>query len=147
MEATAAAVASTTFKQGTETGGGSGSVSRFRLKYRPLNFQQNLHNISPFKLRMRSKDMSTQNQRRIKELLEADAAGIDRSLRGQALRRATAKSPPRTLTAWEWEQWYEQHGVPDTHRVPAGQRPQRGGFRALLCRLLSKVRAGTADRS
>ena len=42
-------------------------------------------------------------------------AGIeehDNSLRGSAMRRATSGQLPKTLTPWEWEQWYKEHGYP-----------------------------------
>lgn len=40
---------------------------------------------------------------------------IDNSLRGSAMRRALRKKVPRTLTPYEWEAWYEEHGVPQEH--------------------------------
>lgn len=69
----------------------------------------------------------------------------DRSLRGQALRRATVNTPPRTLTAWEWKEWYAQHGVPDTHRAALPGNAQQGKLRDLLKKLLTRF--GTAGRS
>lgn len=51
----------------------------------------------------------------------ADTSPISRrpaqtSLRNAALRRATQAYVPRTLTPHEWEQYYEEHGVPASHR-------------------------------
>lgn len=69
----------------------------------------------------------------------------DRSLRGQALHRATVNSPPRTLTAWEWKEWYAQHGVPDTHRAALQGKAKKGKLRDLFKRLLGRF--GTAGRS
>jgi hypothetical protein len=40
---------------------------------------------------------------------------IDNSLRGNALRRAMSQKVPRTLTPYEWELWYAEHGVPEEH--------------------------------
>jgi hypothetical protein len=62
---------------------------------------------------------------------------LDRSLRGQALRRAMGNTPPRTLTAWEWKEWYAQHGVPDIHRAPLQGKAQQGKLRAILRKLLA----------
>ncbi|MEP5569316.1 MAG: hypothetical protein ABJN62_15855 [Halioglobus sp.] len=57
------------------------------------------------------------NHRRIKELLGEKEARADTSLRASALNRAMDAKTPRTLTPYEWEQWYAQHGVPDSHSV------------------------------
>ena len=54
-------------------------------------------------------------KRLIEDILEAKEAPIDNSLRGNALRRATKAEVPRTLTAWEWEEYYRINGVPDAH--------------------------------
>jgi hypothetical protein len=39
----------------------------------------------------------------------------DNSLRGKSLQRALKSDPPKTLTAFEWEEWYAEHGVPESH--------------------------------
>ena len=65
----------------------------------------------------------TTNQRRIRELLGEKEPEKDRSLRGQALARATEESVPKTLTPWEWEQWYEAHGTPTSHKAREKSRP------------------------
>lgn len=41
----------------------------------------------------------------------------DTSLRGNALRRALGDDLPKTLTPYEWEERYAEHGVPDGHRL------------------------------
>lgn len=45
------------------------------------------------------------------------------SLRSHALHRALEQHVPKTLTPYEWEQWYLEHGVPDSHR--RGETPAR----------------------
>ncbi len=57
----------------------------------------------------------------------------DNSLRGKALARAKGKKPPRTLTPYEWEQWYAEHGVPDSHHQ-AGAAPPTSWWRRLWAR-------------
>ena len=56
-----------------------------------------------------------------RQTIGRDASGeekADNSLRGKSLQRALGGEPPRTLTPYEWEQWYAEHGVPDSHRKP-----------------------------
>lgn len=55
--------------------------------------------------------------RRISELLGEADEKVDNSLRGRAWERAHGDKPPRTLTPYEWEEWYAAHGVPDEHRA------------------------------
>ena len=64
----------------------------------------------------------TRNQRRIRELLGEKEAGQDNSLRGKALERATGGDVPKTLTPWEWQQWYAEHGQPAEHRQQSPRR-------------------------
>jgi hypothetical protein len=52
----------------------------------------------------------------MRELLGEKEAERDNSLRGKALERATSDQLPRTLTPWEWQQWYDEHGRPSEHR-------------------------------
>ncbi len=40
----------------------------------------------------------------------------DSSLQGNAVRRAQRQQVPKTLTPYEWQQWYAEHGVPQEHR-------------------------------
>ena len=65
----------------------------------------------------------TRNQQRIREILQEKEAEQDNSLRGKALERATGQQVPRTLTPWEWQQWYEEHGQPAEHLREAVERP------------------------
>jgi hypothetical protein len=69
---------------------------------------------------------------RIARLLGEEQAQSDLSLRAQSLKRATTESVPRTLTPHEWEQWYAQHGIPDSHRDQ--QSKQKWGWLRKLLR-------------
>ncbi len=65
------------------------------------------------------------NHKRIKELLGERDATADTSLRNKAMKRALGAETPRTLTPHEWEQWYAQHGIPDSHTVAVeGSKPR-----------------------
>ena len=65
----------------------------------------------------------TRNQQRIREILKEREEEQDNSLRGKAFERATGEQVPRTLTPWEWQQWYDQHGQPLEHlHESAGKR-------------------------
>ena len=46
----------------------------------------------------------------------------DLSLRAASLRRATGRELPRTLTPYEWQQWYDEHGVPSEHTAASQTR-------------------------
>jgi hypothetical protein len=72
--------------------------------------------------------MWNSRDKRIADVLDQEEPENDLSLRGQALRRAQQLTPPKTLTAWEWEAWYAEHGVPKSHRQPRRGR-WRGFFR------------------
>lgn len=55
------------------------------------------------------------HEERIRRILgEEEEAPRDHSLRSHAIRRAMDAETPRTLTPWEWQEWYEQHGKPNT---------------------------------
>ena len=75
----------------------------------------------------------TRNQQRIREILEQKEAEKDNSLRGKALERATRAAVPKTLTPWEWQQWYAEHGQPPKHRQ-AEVTPRRRWWQRLLSR-------------
>lgn len=60
------------------------------------------------------------NSDRIAQLLGKEEEASDHSLRAQSLKRAMTGRVPRTLTPYEWEQWYEQNGVPESHTRPGG---------------------------
>ena len=80
----------------------------------------------------------TRNQRRIREILGEQEPEKDHSLRAQAMERAAEDGVPRTMTPWEWEQWYASHGMPDQHRV----KPESS--RSLWQRLFGRRTAGQA---
>lgn len=42
-----------------------------------------------------------------------DVQEHDNTLQGNALRRAQSGEIPNTLTPWEWEEWYADHGMPE----------------------------------
>ncbi len=48
-------------------------------------------------------------------LLATNEESSDNSLRGKSLQRALNGEAPKTLTPYEWEQWYAEHGVPQSH--------------------------------
>ena len=58
------------------------------------------------------------NHEKIRRLLGEEESSTDNSLRAKSLGRALAGDVPRTLTPYEWEQWYAEQGVPDSHRSP-----------------------------
>ncbi|MDH4041625.1 MAG: hypothetical protein OEW92_11550 [Gammaproteobacteria bacterium] len=70
---------------------------------------------------------------RIAQLLGEEEARSDTSLRAKSLRRATTDSVPRTLTPYEWEQWYAQHGIPASH-TNKQHKPTVSWWRRLLGR-------------
>jgi hypothetical protein len=78
--------------------------------------------------------MANRHQKLIERILEQESETNDHSLRKQALDRATGDKLPKTLTPWEWQEWYEAHGVPDSHKqATAGPTsPQRSWWRRLL---------------
>ncbi len=77
----------------------------------------------------------TRNQKRIREILDEAPAEEDHSLQAQALKRADPEHVPRTMTPWEWEQWYAEHGVPPEHQ----QRPEPTARPGLWQRLLQRL--------
>ena len=76
--------------------------------------------------------MAHRQQQLIDEILGEDAEESDLSLRGKALERATGNKVPTTLTPWEWQEWYAEHGVPAAHRSPASRSKKRAWWRRLL---------------
>jgi predicted DCC family thiol-disulfide oxidoreductase YuxK len=50
-----------------------------------------------------------------------DAQEHGNTLRGNALRRALTGEVPNTLTPWEWEEWYKEHGVPEAFTDNSGE--------------------------
>ncbi|MEP1472353.1 MAG: hypothetical protein ABJK20_01970 [Halieaceae bacterium] len=78
---------------------------------------------------------------RIKAILGETDPSADTSLRHYALRRAEQKAPPRTLTPFEWEQWYAENGVPASHHVTEESRSQ-----SFWQRLKSRVFSQSGER-
>jgi hypothetical protein len=72
---------------------------------------------------------------RIAKLLGEEQAISDTSLRAQSLKRATTGKVPKTLTPHEWEQWYAQHGIPESH-TNRERKPTTSWWRALFRRFL-----------
>ncbi|MDO8863762.1 hypothetical protein Q6D67_18880 [Haliea sp. E1-2-M8] len=79
--------------------------------------------------------METPQQRKVREALNrpsptddgvtaGDKPEGDTSLREQAFEHTDPDYIPKTLTPHEWEQWYAEHGVPESHRQPAKQEPE-----------------------
>ena len=54
--------------------------------------------------------METRNQKLIREILHEKEESSDTSLQAKAFDRAMSGKVPRTLTPWEWEEWYAEHG-------------------------------------
>ena len=73
----------------------------------------------------------TRNQRRIRALLGENEPEQDNSLHGKALARATHGQLPKTLTPWEWQQWYAEHGQPEQHRQQT-TAPRRRWWQRLI---------------
>ena len=49
--------------------------------------------------------------------IEVDENGCtDTSLHAKSLQRALDLEVPKTLTPYEWEQWYAEHGIPQSHK-------------------------------
>ncbi|MEH6518259.1 MAG: hypothetical protein V7742_16410 [Halioglobus sp.] len=62
---------------------------------------------------------------RIKRLLGDKDESSDTSLRAKTLERALEEKIPTTLTPYEWQQWYAEHGVPDSHLSANPDKPSR----------------------
>ena len=56
------------------------------------------------------------DQKQVEQLLGTKEKRADNSLRAKSLERALKEKVPTTLTPHEWEQWYEEHGVPEGHQ-------------------------------
>lgn len=50
-----------------------------------------------------------------KILSNEDEPAPDHSLRGRSLRHTEEDYVPKTLTPYEWLEYYEQHGIPESH--------------------------------
>lgn len=67
----------------------------------------------------------------------------DNSLRGKALSRALDGELPRTLTPYEWEQWYAEHGTPVAHCQAGVDEPKSPSW---FHRVVMLVRRVTSKR-
>ena len=78
--------------------------------------------------------METPQQRKIREALnrpsatDSDAIANSEpegktSLQAHALDHTDPDYIPKTLTPHEWEQWYAEHGVPESHRRSRKHEP------------------------
>lgn len=72
------------------------------------------------------------NHERIRRILGEKESSTDNSLRAKSLGRALAGDVPKTLTPYEWEQWYAEHGVPEGHLVPAAEKQRRSWWRKVI---------------
>ena len=88
--------------------------------------------------------METRQQRLIREALEHKSKERDQeddapkaSLQDKSMEHTDSDYVPRTLTPFEWEEFYEEHGVPPEHRARArsGRENRKRGF---LRRLLGR---------
>ena len=93
--------------------------------------------------------METPQQRKIREALDrpsptdSDATADsepegDTSLQAHALEHTDPDYVPKTLTPHEWEQWYAEHGVPESHRHPPSSRPAATSLWLRLLRLFRR---------
>lgn len=60
---------------------------------------------------------------RIARLLKEKEETSDHSLRSQSLDRAVKMKVPATLTPYEWQQWYAEHGIPESHLKASTESP------------------------
>ncbi|MFT4874246.1 hypothetical protein [Congregibacter sp.] len=63
--------------------------------------------------------MKTRTQQLIEDVLGDDSRPTDNSLQAKAMRRALSGATPRTLTPWEWEEWYAAQGIKKADEDPA----------------------------
>lgn len=76
--------------------------------------------------------MAHRHQHLIDQILADEPEQSDHSLRRKALARATSKALPRTMTPWEWEQYYAENGIPERHRASTAVAPRQSWWRRLL---------------
>jgi hypothetical protein len=67
------------------------------------------------------------DQDTIQEMVGEKEERSDTSLHSHALHRALNQHVPKTLTPYEWEQWYAVHGVPESHRQISA-RPRKASW-------------------
>ncbi|MEH6637236.1 MAG: DUF3429 domain-containing protein [Halioglobus sp.] len=71
------------------------------------------------------------NHEKIRRLLGEKEAATDNSLRAKSLGRALTGEVPKTLTPYEWQQWYAERGVPDSHLAPQVTKHSESWWRHL----------------
>lgn len=64
--------------------------------------------------------MTKLNDQTIKNSGPDTLKALDSSLDAKAYERAMSGKVPRTMTPWEWEQWYAEHGKPESF-TPGGK--------------------------
>ena len=62
------------------------------------------------------------DHKKIRHLLGEKEESTDHGLGAKSLRRALSGDVPKTLTPYEWEQWYADHGIPEGHLAPEGKQ-------------------------
>ena len=62
------------------------------------------------------------DHKKIRHLLGEKEEATDHGLGAKSLRRALSGDVPKTLTPYEWEQWYADHGIPEGHLAPEGKQ-------------------------
>jgi hypothetical protein len=68
------------------------------------------------------------DHKKIRHLLGEKEESTDHGLGAKSLRRALSGDVPKTLTPYEWEQWYADHGVPDGHLAPEEEQRNTSKF-------------------
>ena len=58
---------------------------------------------------------------KIRRILGDKEEATDHGLGAKSLDRALSGDVPKTLTPYEWEQWYADNGVPDSHIAPEAE--------------------------
>ena len=71
--------------------------------------------------KQRVSTLAQRHQQLIDEIQGKKEEEKDNSLRGKSLERAVQGKTPKTLTPWEWLEWYEEHGVPESHQSASGK--------------------------
>lgn len=78
--------------------------------------------------------MAHRHQDLIDRINDEKQEPTDNSLQQKALERATGGKVPTTLTPWEWQEWYAEHGVPESHKPSEAEAPRRSWWQRLLGR-------------
>lgn len=70
---------------------------------------------------------------KIRRILGEKEQVTDHALRAQSLKRALSGDVPKTLTPYEWEQWYADHGVPESHLTDQPLAQEAVSDKVTLC--------------